>query len=456
MRKIKFFLGLWAAKILMFIFKIIGNEKDDRPGLLAYRFCDDFISYIAKPKLVIGVTGTNGKTTVSSLVASFLREDGKTVSYNDWGANALAGQTRCLLDSVNIFNKSKKDVAVLEVDEMTSYYTLPRVKPDYLIITNLFRDSIKRNGYISFIRERLEGGINGCNTKVIINADDPNLGILDIKNEKVYYGVAKLNSNIDIPWNTDFPICPKCYNKPKYLYQHYRHMGRIECSCGFSSPKADFLANNIDYKNMTFNYSFDGKTSSARILSPNLFNVFNVLAVISLFRTMGYTDEKIRNYMTKSRIPSSRENFVTDQGMKFDLQVAKGQNGSSLSAIAERFNDTKENTLVVIMLDEESCLTDKSETVTWIYETDFSGFKNPRIKRIIVCSYMYYDYKIAMMLNDIDDSKIICVASENEILDKVSFDDIKRVVILFDVENISRPKAIRDQIRKKYLEEIGK
>ena len=110
MQKVKFFLGLWAAKFLMLIYKIRGIEKNDRPGLLAYRFCDNFIKYISKPKLVIGVTGTNGKTTVSSLITDILRLDGKTVSYNDWGANNLAGHTRCLLDAVTIFNKPRKDV----------------------------------------------------------------------------------------------------------------------------------------------------------------------------------------------------------------------------------------------------------------------------------------------------------------------------------------------------------
>ena len=131
MQKVKFFLGLWAAKFLMLIYKIRGIEKNDRPGLLAYRFCDNFIKYISKPKLVIGVTGTNGKTTVSSLITDILRLDGKTVSYNDWGANNLAGHTRCLLDAVTIFNKPRKDVAVIEIDEMTAPYTLPYIKPNY-------------------------------------------------------------------------------------------------------------------------------------------------------------------------------------------------------------------------------------------------------------------------------------------------------------------------------------
>ena len=214
MQKVKFFLGLWAAKFLMLIYKIRGIEKNDRPGLLAYRFCDNFIKYISKPKLVIGVTGTNGKTTVSSFITDILRLDGKTVSYNDWGANNLAGHTRCLLDAVTIFNKPRKDVAVIEIDEMTAPYTLPYIKPNYMVVTNLFRDSIKRNAYVSFIFDRLETAFNLVpDTVVILNADDPISSMMKIKNKTYFYGIDKTNDVISIPKNTDFPVCPKCYEK---------------------------------------------------------------------------------------------------------------------------------------------------------------------------------------------------------------------------------------------------
>ena len=268
MQKVKFFLGLWAAKFLMLIYKIRGIEKNDRPGLLAYRFCDNFIKYISKPKLVIGVTGTNGKTTVSSLITDILRLDGKTVSYNDWGANNLAGHTRCLLDAVTIFNKPRKDVAVIEIDEMTAPYTLPYIKPNYMVVTNLFRDSIKRNAYVSFIFDRLETAFNLVpDTVVILNADDPISSMMKIKNKTYFYGIDKINDVISIPKNTDFPVCPKCYEKIEYEYQHYRHLGKVKCSnCGFKSKTAEYIGKNIDYKNMTFDVVHSKKINQYKSL----------------------------------------------------------------------------------------------------------------------------------------------------------------------------------------------
>ena len=65
------------------------------------------------------------------------------------------------------------------------------------------------------------------------------------------------------------------------------------------------------------------------------------------------------------------------------MQVAKGQNGSSASTIFEHISKMKENIEVVLLLNDKGCVRDKSETVTWIYETDFFFLNKQNIKRII-------------------------------------------------------------------------
>ncbi len=455
MKKIKFFLGLWASKFLLFIYKLRGKERSDRPGLLAYRFCNDFISRVKKPKLMIGVTGTNGKSTITSLVNDFLTKQGLKVQYNDWFANVLAGHARCLLDAVTIFNKPRVDVAILEIDEKTVPETMPYVDLDYLIVTNLSCDSLKRNAYPSYISNMLKQGFDSSKkTKLIINADDPICSFIEHDNETIYYSIDKtkegfVKHNVD-----DFPVCPKCYNKITYLYQHYRHIGKVKCEkCGFESKKSDYIGSNIDYNKNTFIVSHNNEKIEYPIISQSLFNVFNELSVISLFKDMGYTDDVIIKTISEIKVPKTRENFVKIENKEIDLQVSKGQNGSSSSTIFEHISKMEENIEIVLLLNDAGCINDKSETLTWIYETDFFFLNKPNIKRIIVGDYLGNDYKTAMLLNGIDEEKIFLAKDDLDTVNYVTFDGIDKIMILFDVEYITGSLKVRDKIIEKLEKE---
>ena len=94
-------------------------------------------------------------------------------------------------------------------------------------------------------------------------------------------------------------------------------------------------------------------------------------------------------------------------------------------------------------------MRDKSETVTWIYETDFFFLNKPNIKRIIVGDYLADDYKSAMLLNGIDEEKIYIAKDDDDTVNYVTFDGIDRIMVLFDVENITGSLRVRDKIVEK-------
>ena len=187
MGKLRFLLALWLAKLSVPALKITRHNGTDFPGSLALKLCPDFLRYVGKPGTIIAVTGTNGKTTVSNLLTDILEEDGKKVLSNRSGSNITSGISTALLRGCDLLGRAKSyDMAVLEVDERASVRIFPYVKPDYVVVTNLTRDSIMRNAHPGYIADILTRSIPQT-AAMILNADDLITCGVAPENRRVYF-----------------------------------------------------------------------------------------------------------------------------------------------------------------------------------------------------------------------------------------------------------------------------
>ena len=268
----RLFIALLVSKTYIFFTNIFCKKKSDRVGLLAARICPNILYKIKKPKLVIMITGTNGKSTTTDVLANMLKKSGYNLEYTYWGANFVAGHIRTLLDCVNIFNKSKKDACVLECDELSLIQSLPAIKPQYLLVTNICRDSIRRNAYPDYIFDRLNKGIDKYrDVTLLLHSNDPFSSYLGENNKKIYIGANKIyDYSAYAGFSNEFLTCPKCNSMIEYEFRHYRHIGKFHCpKCGFKNFEAKYIWEDIKDNDLILN------NEKYHIISNDIFNLYN-------------------------------------------------------------------------------------------------------------------------------------------------------------------------------------
>ena len=249
--KLFFYLGLWAGKTTKLFLKVVNKKVPYYPGVVAGKICPNIKHYLNKPKTLIAVTGTNGKSTTCKMLEDFLKSQGLKVINNN-GFNTSSGIIATLMDSVNIFNKQNYDVAILETDELTSKRIFKDLKIDYLIVTNLFRDSIEKNGTPEFMASKIKEAIQD-DTKLIICADDALTSTLGNDNT-IFFGIGDLDTDYEKPYNlmNDLVLCPKCNEPLKYSHIKYSHIGKYSCKCGYERPKCKYEISEVNFKDNYF------------------------------------------------------------------------------------------------------------------------------------------------------------------------------------------------------------
>ncbi len=231
-------LSTWGLK------RVFKRPAASLPGRLALKI-DPQVIFHVRQKLRSGsivVSGTNGKTTVTNLLADTVQESGKTLICNRSGANLSFGVASALLQS------PESDWGVFECDEMWLAKIMPQLEPTYFLLLNLFSDQLDRVGEVGLVQSSIVSALTSSpKTIFIFNADDPLCAEIAerVPNESLSYGVEEEIPHAQAP--TGFiHICQTCRNKLHYQYRQYEQLGSYRCSsCGFVRPKPEYTARGI-------------------------------------------------------------------------------------------------------------------------------------------------------------------------------------------------------------------
>lgn len=457
----RFYIALWGAKAGTILLKLLKRNATNFPGKFALAICPDFMGRIEKPKTIIGVTGTNGKTTVCNMIEDILKENDYDYIDNKYGSNTNTGIATTLISGSNLKGKPKRDIAVLEIDERSATKVYAYLTPTYLVCTNLFRDSLMRNAHTEFIADVLTKNIPK-ETKLIVNADDLISSNIAPDNERVNFSIDRLKTDTEKCNNIvrDIIVCPKCNTKLEYEYVRYHHIGKAHCpNCGFGTQKADYTVNKIDFenKNMTV-LQADGKEERYNLPNTNIINIYNILAVITLLKQLGLTGEQINKGLEKLKIVETRysEEDVEGSNVKIITHLAKGMNPIACSRAFEYAKNAEGNKIAIIIVDDLHEDAKGSENIAWQYDTDYEFLNDESIKQVIIAGPRYLDSYVRTRMAEVPEEKIVYTRDEIKATSKANLEGIDEVIILHDLYSIEETEKIKNKIKEMIKEKEAK
>jgi UDP-N-acetylmuramyl tripeptide synthase len=358
------------------------------PGLVAARIdpgiIGDLAAQLRHGSLV--VTGTNGKTTTSGLVAYTLRDAGMRVWRNREGANLLRGVAAALVIRARPNGRLRRQgnaAAVFEVDEAAFPAVVAEARPRVVVVTNLFRDQLDRYGEVDTVIERWRAALAGLTetTTLVLNADDPAVASLgdSFAGRVLYYGVADVlppSGTQGAPAGEviDTRTCPRCHAPLVYDRRFYSHVGHWRCpACGNARPApgvaARAVAAGLDGSAFTL-VAPEGEVVITLSL-PGLYNVYNAVAAYAAASVAGASLAAARSALVRFTPAFGRGERVAMAGRAVRILLAK--NPAGLNEVLRALTTVPEGAgschLLLALNDQPA----DGEDVSWIWDANFEA-----------------------------------------------------------------------------------
>ena len=271
---IKVPIAILACRGVRFIARILHKGGTAKPGEIALKICPNRLSILSRGVKTVVITGTNGKTTTARMVEQAFADAGLDYIANRSGANLISGITTEFALKSSLFGKCKCTHAVIECDEAACRRTLAQLKPQAVLITNLFRDQVDRFGDVSVTLQNIREGLEKVpETTICINADCPLCSSLaSLPNPRVYFGFDEgaVSNETD---GGDVKRCPECGGELEYSYRTLGHLGGWVCSCGKKRADADVAVTSLissSASSTTVSIRTKGENSTVSINLPEI------------------------------------------------------------------------------------------------------------------------------------------------------------------------------------------
>lgn len=446
------------STILIKLLRSLKTGGTSLPGKLALKFDKEILIKLSRNKKILVVTGTNGKTTTSRMIAQILKMNKKSFYTNKSGANLLSGITTAFIENY----KQKTDYVLLEIDEAAFSIATKYFSPTAVVVTNFFRDQLDRYGELySTLNKVKEGVKNAPKTILLLNADDSLCASIgnEYPNPRLYYGfsdnVSGLKKNDEL---SDSIYCIYCKTRYKYESKTIGHLGHFRCdNCKYERPDPDIFVHDIlkrSSDNTIVSIEIDKTLHKVEIRLPAIYNIYNALSALSLAKALHLDTQNSIKALATFEGGFGRMEKIDANGKFINIMLVKNPAG---------FNSSLEH-LLSINLSFSVCFSINDNIadgrdISWLWDVNFEKL-DPALRkniRYIICSgKRANDMALRLKYMDVPEEKINVIEDYNEML-KFGLVNTDKDSTFYILPTYTSMLDIRKILQNKYnLKEIWK
>ena len=422
------YIVLIISKFVSFLGKLM-KRGSSLPGMIALILDKNILKKMTLPENIILVTGSNGKTTTTEMIANALTHCGIKAEYNHLGSNQLAGVATMIINASTVSGHVKADALVIESDERSTKQIVKYIKPKYMVVTNIYRDQMTRNGHPDIIYDEIKKSINN-DVHLILNTDDPLSSLYGYNRKNVtYIGIEKnyLSTKENNSRYSECKYCPNCKEELKYKYYHFNHIGSYKCpKCGHSRKKPDYYISDIDLKKGFVKINDKYKVNMS---IKSFYNAYNTLFAYAILKLENIPDKEIIDALDKYIIKNDRvQNFKFGKS-NTTLLTSKHENSISYNQSIRYVISERKPCTVVIIVDAISRKYYTSET-SWLWDIDFELLNNKCVKNIVLAGKYSHDLMVRFKFSGIDEKKIMSFNNLDEMASVLKSKDYKQIYVI--------------------------